>query len=153
MKTTKIGKHTIPVAESFGELLAAIGAKTGDTIEIVTPQFERPPGEPAPGNCPPGFMLNSETLQGIAPQVLRRAGMRPWNDPHNPEDQWDNHWGDHGQLWLFPGEWYSHLPAGLEVTCIMGEVEEFVPGVTDNDIRFGCLAYGVVLNVEGPDGS
>ena len=53
------------------------------------------------------------------------------------------------ELWLFPDEWYSAIPAGLPIININAASELFVPGVTDDDIRFGCLAYGVLIKV-GP---
>ena len=65
-------------------------------------------------------------------------GLRPWNDTHDPDD-------DIGApLWLLPGEWYAHLPEGYVFVDIFGNEEVFQRGVTDNDTRFGCLAFGVI---------
>ncbi len=38
-------------------------------------------------------------------------------------------------MWLFPGEWYDHIPEGHEVTDINYETENFVKGETFDDIR------------------
>jgi len=53
-------------------------------------------------------------------------------------------------LWVYPGEWYNRIPAGLDVVDIFGTEERFVPGITDNDIRFGCLPYGFVREEDIP---
>ena len=47
------------------------------------------------------------------------------------------------EIWLIPGEWYNVIPEGFILTCITGRDEPFKKGETDNDIRFGCLAYGI----------
>lgn len=44
---------------------------------------------------------------------------------------------------LFPYEWYDIIPEGFMVTNIWGELEPFILGESDNDKRFGCLAYGI----------
>ena len=51
----------------------------------------------------------------------------------------------HGELWLFPGEWFAYLPPGLEITNIFGITGTFNPDTTDSDTRMGCLAFGVML--------
>lgn len=45
---------------------------------------------------------------------------------------------------LIPGEWYNSIPEGFELIDICGHKELFKKGETDNDIRFGCLAYGII---------
>jgi hypothetical protein len=44
---------------------------------------------------------------------------------------------------LIPGEWYRLIPDGFMVTDIFGITEPFIKGETDDDIRFGCLSYGI----------
>ncbi len=51
-------------------------------------------------------------------------------------------------LWLFPAEWYEHIPKGLKIVDINGVVENFEPNKTDDDRRFGCLAYGFLQKKE-----
>lgn len=46
-------------------------------------------------------------------------------------------------IMLFSKEWYNIIPNGFMVTGLFGETYEFERDVTDDDIRFGCLAYGV----------
>lgn len=45
---------------------------------------------------------------------------------------------------LIPGEWYNSIPEGFELYDICGHKELFKKGETDDDIRFGCLAYGII---------
>jgi hypothetical protein len=48
---------------------------------------------------------------------------------------------------LYPKEWYDLIPENYEIVCISGEVEHFKKGVTDDDIRFGCIAYGFIQSL------
>lgn len=50
---------------------------------------------------------------------------------------------------LMPGEWYNIIPNGFIVTGLNGEKYAFKRGVSDNDIRDGCLNYGITREVEG----
>lgn len=113
-------------------------ADVPEDVEVVlmTPQFERPKNEPAPCSYPGHDVLAS--LQRASVAELPEFGLCPWNDPA------ERQFGDR-TLWLLPGEWYSRLPAGFAFTTIMGREEVFDPGVTDDDIRFGCLAYGILV--------
>lgn len=120
------------------KLAGAIGAEPGDTIEMVTPQFQREPGEPEPACVPVDFgALREMNVIG-----LKELGCGQWNDPSSP-DQTGEYGG--GTLMLFPGEWYGRIPAGFVIHDINDVVEKFVPGQTDDDIRFGLLAYGVMV--------
>ncbi len=44
---------------------------------------------------------------------------------------------------LIPGEWYDIIPDGFTVTGLYGEQYLFSKGKSDDDIRFGCLPYGI----------
>lgn len=52
----------------------------------------------------------------------------------------------HG-LFLFPKEWYNYIPAGFKVIDICMNPELFIPGESDDDVRFGCLPYGVIKEI------
>lgn len=115
---------------NFAEkLMAAIGAKPGDAVRFITPQFEREDGIQPIANPADLFAR----LHMLSREALQQIGCRPW--------------GEHG-LWLFPYQWYAHIPDGMELRCIDGTTEAFKSGVTDNDMRFGVLAYGIVPDFE-----
>ena len=44
---------------------------------------------------------------------------------------------------MIPGEWYNSIPNGFMVTGLWGESYPFEKGKSDDDIRFGCLPYGI----------
>lgn len=44
---------------------------------------------------------------------------------------------------LFPAEWYDIIPNGFLVTSLDGEQYHFKNGESDDDMRFGCLPYGI----------
>lgn len=49
-------------------------------------------------------------------------------------------------LWLFPLYLVPIIPEGLEVTFITGEKAKYEKDKADNDIRFGCVAYGIEIS-------
>lgn len=103
-------------------------------IEIRTPQFHRSSGEPTP-SVPDDFA----GLRKMSGTALREIGCRRWCDPG------DDDWPHRETLFLFPAEWYPHIPAGYKLALITGEKFAFEPGETDDDIRGGMLAYGILV--------
>ena len=99
-------------------------------IEIVTPQFTRIDGLSisAPNLTPEEW----QNLGGLPLERLRQMGFQMWDEDEN------------GVHWLFPGEWFQHIPEGLEVVFIDGEKEPFSKHTTDDDIRFGALSFGFI---------
>ena len=109
------------------KLADAIGVLPGGTVEIITPQFDREDGV-----WPVFPDFNFANLPSYPEATIRALGCRPWDEPD----------ADGVTLWLFPAEWYNHIPKGMLITDIFGEIEAFEPGVTDDDRRFGMLSYG-----------
>lgn len=129
---------TSPLAKAIRD---AIGAGTYEKVDIVTPQFDRDDGKEV--TFVPASAAQLDALKANAPDwVLKDIGMGIWDE--TPDGQ---------RHWLFPAEWYEHLPAGYKIFGISGEVESFDPGKTDNDRRFGMLAYGWIRpKMEKPAG-
>lgn len=111
-------------------------------MKIILPQFTRPADEPDPA-APPADRAAFEALSTMPDSALKELGLRPWGREFEHDDGTET-----GRtLWLFPGEWYSAIPAGLLLVDINFRTRVFAPGKTDNDIRFGCLAYGILQEV------
>ena len=116
---------------TFAEDLAKLlGVQPGDKINIVTPQFERPDGRivEVPSFTPEDWA----NLPKKSEQELKDLGLGEWDETSE------------GTHFLFPQEWYSIIPKGLKVLSISGKEMTFIPGVTDDDYRFGCLSYGFI---------
>lgn len=109
------------------KLREAIGAAPDERIEVTTPQFDRTDGVTVK---PPLFDFSA--LPSLPKETLRAIGCGMWDDP----DENGN------VLWLYPAEWYDHIPEGHTVHVINGKEEAFRYGITDDDRRFGMLAYG-----------
>lgn len=109
-------------------------------ITIGTPQFERDAKDPAPAVSPAG--VEFEALLELPAKTLQALGMRPWGTLGESADGGDV--PGEKVLYLFPWEWYPHIPANFTCVGIDGETFPFEPGVTDNDKRFGLLAYGIL---------
>lgn len=111
-------------AERFVE---AIGVQPGEPIRIVTPQFERTDGLRVPM-----LQVSFSNLPLYDDATLKAIGCQKWDEPN----------ADGETLWLFPHEWYAIIPDGTPIVVINGEHETFKRGETDDDMRFGALAYG-----------
>lgn len=113
---------------NFAEKLAqAIGVQKGEKVTFVTPQFDRTDGVSV--GVP---VFDFKQLPNLEEETLKEIGCQKWDAPD-----------DEGNvLWLFPAEWYDHIPNGTVVFDINGAEESFVKGETDDDMRFGALAYG-----------
>jgi len=46
--------------------------------------------------------------------------------------------------WLYPSKWFKLIPEGLEIITISNKIEKFDIHDTDNDMRFGALAFGFI---------
>lgn len=103
-------------------------------IEIVTPHFTRT----ADMGPPPSLPATDDDWRQLQSMSVEEAKERSFGN-------WD------GGLFLFPGEWYAHIPPWLEVECISGARGRWDAEVRDDDIRFGCLAYGVRLGTATDD--
>ena len=57
---------------------------------------------------------------------------------------WDDNALD--KLYLIPAWMYNFLLDGVEFTDIFLDKKIFKKGETDEDARFGCLAFGVVIS-------
>lgn len=100
-----------------------------DVIQISTPQFDRTDG----AVISTANEVDWNNLKSCSKGQLLAAGCQVWNETLV------------GTHWLFPKEWYHLIPEGFEILCIDGETEKFKPGVTDDDTRFGVLAYGFLV--------
>lgn len=107
-----------------------------DVIRIVTPQFTRTADMP-PVKEPPS---DWQALRKMTSSELKALGMGVWSTASFPART---------ALMLLPGEWYAHIPDGYAVETINGKTSSFRKGKTDNDIRFGCLAYGIRVAHDG----
>jgi hypothetical protein len=121
-------------AQDFAEQLReALGVQRGDRIHVTTPQFDR-----ADGLQVPKPLIDFAKLPSLAEETLKQIGCQKWDEPDS-----------HGNvLWLYPAEWYDHIPNGTLVVDISGETEAFKRGETDDDRRCGALAYGFLRKIE-----
>ena len=110
-------------------------------IRISGPQFERTPEQTTPA-APPESKAAWKSLRTMRSSDLREMGLEAWDAPDI----------DGKVLMLFPGEWYSKIPDGYEIESILGEKKRFHRGSTDDDIRFGFLAFGIRVKARNTNG-
>ena len=109
------------------KLKEAIGVKDGDTVRFMTPQFKR-----TDGLLVPIPVVDFANIAQLPESTLKAIGCQKWDDPDK-----------NGYVtWLFPYEWYPHLPDGLPIVDIFGEEGVFKKGETDDDMRCGALSFG-----------
>lgn len=104
-------------------------------IQVIGPTFDREPGAPASA-CAPDSAEAWAALWTLDSVALRELGLREFGQVVG------------GTLYLFPGEWYSAIPDGFEVALLAGSRWAFDRDRASDDVRFGCLAYGVVVAEE-----
>lgn len=109
------------------DLRETLGIKPGESIQVMTPQFDRTGGLQVP--MP---LLDFAKLPALSEETLKAIGCQKWDEPDAAGNV----------LWLFPAEWYEHIPEGTSIISISGERKVFKKGETDDDRRFGALAYG-----------
>lgn len=147
----------------FAQMLrVASGASEGEDLHVITPTFERPSNMPPP-MIPPSQRTDWANLHRLKREDLRAWGLLPWGsfttEPppkessrcghrdavyYNLDEDDDPRQKTH-ELWLMPGTWYPYIPNGFPVVDIFGVLEEFEAGKSDDDIRYGCLAFGIVI--------
>lgn len=110
------------------DLTKALGVKKGDSVTFITPQFERTDGRSV--TYYPNTPEEYEALKLMNPENLKKVGCQVWDNK------------DGKVHWLYPAEWYEHIPDGTEIVGICGKAEAFKKGETGNDMRFGALSYG-----------
>lgn len=113
-------------AEDFAK---AIGLQPGETLEISTPQFERTDGLQVPVLAD---FTDWDNLHKTDEETLKALGFGLWEETTE------------GKHFLFPKEWYDIIPDGYPIVDISGNKEEFKRGETNDDYRFGCLAFGFI---------
>ena len=133
-----MSKKEIKIVNSIDELMNELGIQPGEKVNIVTPQFERE-YDLEIDFIPKGADELQALISSTPRDILSKMGVRVWetypDGSHLKEDEIH---------YLFPGEWYKHLPEGFEIVDISGNKEKFEHGKSDDDIRFGCLPYGFV---------
>jgi len=112
----------------INNLKKALGLEDGMALEITTPTFNRGDGRAI--TYFPKTVKEYESIKLLEPENLKKIGCQIWEEK------------DGKQLWLYPAEWYEHIPAGTKIVDINWETKTFVPGKTDDDRRSGALAYG-----------
>lgn len=94
---------------------------------VTSPIFEREDGIQV---TVPDEPLDFEKLKKTDPATLTAMGYRAC-------EQTATH-----TLWLIPGTFYNNIPDGSELVDVFEKPLKFEKGKTDDDIRFGVLAYG-----------
>lgn len=126
-----MAKIQIMSIDELMDFLRAESEKEGG-LEIITPQFNRT-DEVVPVT-PDGGTIWFDALKKLPYETLVAIGMGVWEDDH----------------YLYPAEWYDFIPDGYPVIDICNKIEPFKKGVTDDDRRYGMLAFG--FKVAGPEG-
>lgn len=131
MDTSKFDVMLDANSETFvDDLRKALGLQPGEALEIVTPQFTRTDGRRIV--YAPRTEREYDALRLMTPENLKDIGCQIW-DSENGRTHW-----------LYPYEWYPFIPNGYPVVDINGEIEPFSKGETDDDIRYGALAFGFI---------
>ena len=133
------------IVNSFEELIDTLGFKQGDTINIQTPHFHR--DSPIEINLIPYTKEELElVIQTASKENLKKMGIGIWDSYEQVmlEEGKSPYLKEGEYHYLFPGEWFKHLPDGFIVIGLNGEQYPFDKTTSDDDIRYGCLSYGFI---------
>lgn len=108
------------------QIRKAIGAGPDEPVAYTMRPRDRDPSWPKAAAAPEGFAEFGKLFE-LSAEQLKALGCGAWD----------------GGLFLFPVEWYDHIPPRFPIESIRGGIERFSPGVTPRDSGFGMLAYGV----------
>ncbi len=114
------------VSELAHKIRELIGVGDFEEVGVILPQFERTDNRAV--SIAPKDAEWLDVLKGAPFSILRDLGLQCWDE----------------SLWLFPAEWYDYIPEGYEVVDINLKIEKFIKGETDDDRRYGTLAYGIL---------
>lgn len=128
-------------------------------IEIVSSPHERQHEAPMENVKPTSEEKFLEIVNNAPYSILRDMGFRKWATFNDCVDEGLEPWDKDNSriitngpteklendidIILFPGEWHDIIPKGFVVTGLYGETYAFDPNIDGDDIRFGCLAYGI----------
>jgi len=116
------------------DLIKALGVSSEDTLVFYAPQFERVDGRVV--QYTPTTPEEYEAIKLMKPENLIKIGCQVWDSKNDVTH------------WLYPYEWYDHIPNGTKIVTISGKITTFRKDITDNDIRYGALAFGFLSEVE-----
>lgn len=103
----------------------AIGVSDTAPVNYTMRPRDRDPRQPPPS--PPPDMAGFEALHKLTGKELTALGLGAWD----------------GKIWLFPGDWYDHIPEGFPIENISNKKSLFERGKTPSDLGFGMLAFGI----------
>ena len=81
-------------------------------------------------------LKNNIDLNKLTVREAKLLRFKRWDEEEQPN------------LWLFPLWLVPIIPEGLEVTFIDGKKAKYEKNKMNNDIRFGCVAYGIEIGKE-----
>lgn len=145
------------IANNLEELFKLMGFKKGDKIEVQGPAFKRL-YEIEIKFIPKDKGELKALLETAPKEVLTKMGCGIWDSYEAAKVDYQagnitkkefKKWNKGDIHYLFPGEWINHIEYNTIVLCISGEKLRWVKGKMDDDIRFGCLAYGFMRNEKG----
>lgn len=101
--------NKMKIVNNVNDLLDAIGAKKGDTINIMTPQFKRE-YELSIDFKPETSAELKALIETCPADILLKMGVRKWSNYEESKDDDDNYLKEGEIHYLFPGEWYNLIP-------------------------------------------
>lgn len=128
------GEFMMVVKQAPYEVLYEMGFRKWDNLNAI---IKENAGQPKSKKISiPVIQIGQAGMQGVSEGEEYTLDIGHGDAPTEPlkADRW---------MIMFPGEWYSIIPDGFMVTGLYGEQYPFQKGKSDDDIRYGCLPYGI----------
>lgn len=115
-----------PIAKKIRKML---GVGDYEAVGCILSQLERTDGRKV--TYVPATIEEFDALKKAPDNILKDIGMQQWDE----------------KLWLYPAEWYDYIPDQYEVIKISGKKGKFKFGVTNDEMRYGALAFGFIKEI------
>ena len=102
--------------------------------EIINAEHDRTDGWAFDSNFIPRTQKEFDELSELDEETLKKYGCQLFSD--------ENKSADGRFLWLYPKEWYDHIPNNTKIISIFFKKSLFEHGVTSSSARFGALGFG-----------
>lgn len=119
--------------EFVSDLVQALRRTGIAELRFTEPKFKRVDGRAV--SYRPKTAVEFDALKHMSASNLRHIGCRLWDDFAGQRH------------WLYPPEWYDHIPQDYVVVFADGRKEVFEHGVTPRFKEIGALAFGFVQEV------
>ncbi|MBY0560146.1 hypothetical protein [Hyphomicrobium sp.] len=121
--------------EFVADLAKALGWVGIDRFTLLKPMFKRTDGRQV--SYRPTKQAEYDALPSLSEESLKKIGCKLWDS-----------WYGGARHWLYPPEWFPHIPNGHAVVFTNGRKDAFDMHTTSSEREIGALSFGFIQQLE-----